>query len=148
MYTIDPRTRDSVRKITDYLHDDEEKHYEESDREAGHIFEDVQKVEEWLADNRPDVPTFPRVRIEQMESNRSGRGVANQFRISTDAGEFFQSYRSIIAFIPKSGKTVLDAKYWDYSTTTGKYRNAFLGEGIEETRRKINSGEYVLGDLN
>lgn len=42
----------------------------------------------------------------------------------------------------------LDAKYWDYSTTTGKHRNAFLGETKAETQAKINSGEYKLTNLN
>ena len=44
--------------------------------------------------------------------------------------------------------TYLDEHYWDYSATTGKYRNQFLGEGIAETRAKIESGEYILIDLN
>ncbi len=42
----------------------------------------------------------------------------------------------------------LDAKYWDYSRTTGNYRNDFLDENIAETRKKIESGEYKLVDLN
>ena len=46
------------------------------------------------------------------------------------------------------GKIYLDEYYWDYSVTTGKYRNEFLGEGIAETRKKIASGEYILTDLN
>ena len=42
----------------------------------------------------------------------------------------------------------LDQKYWNYSNTTGKYRNIFLNENITETRKKIKSGEYKLTDLN
>ncbi len=42
----------------------------------------------------------------------------------------------------------LDSKYWDYSATTGKHRNAFLGETKAETQAKINSGEYKLTNLN
>ena len=42
----------------------------------------------------------------------------------------------------------LDQKYWNYSNTTGKYRNIFLGETIKDTRAKIKSGEYILTDLN
>ena len=37
---------------------------------------------------------------------------------------------------------------WDYSVTTGKYRNIFLGEKKAETQAKIDSGEYILTDLN
>jgi hypothetical protein len=42
----------------------------------------------------------------------------------------------------------LDQKYWNYSNTTGKYRNIFLGETIKDTKAKIKSGEYILTDLN
>ena len=42
----------------------------------------------------------------------------------------------------------LDETYWDYSKTTGKYRNQFLGETKAETEKKIKSGEYQLVDLN
>lgn len=95
-----------------------------------------------------DEPSLQQVKVENMSSSR-GREVPNQFIITTDDGRFFQSYKSIIAYRPyRSGKTILDEKYWDYSTTTGKYRNEFLGEGIADTRKKIASGEYLLADLN
>jgi len=45
-------------------------------------------------------------------------------------------------------KIYLDQKYWNYSNTTGKYRNIFLNETIKDTRAKIKSGEYILTDLN
>ena len=85
----------------------------------------------------------------QMTSNSSGRPVANQFELIDGLGNrFFQSYRSMIAKISNSGKVFLDKNYWDYSTTTGKYRNRFLNENIAQTRAKIKSGEYILIDLN
>lgn len=85
-----------------------------------------------------------------MGSPRSGKAVANQFLIYTPEGVYFQSYRSVIAFKPfdTNKKILLDSTYWDYSTTTGKYRNEFLGEGIAETRAKIDNGTYELTDLN
>lgn len=86
-----------------------------------------------------------------MVSPSTGREVANQFIIRTKDGEYFQSYRSVIAFRPFgqiTGKIVLDVNDWDYSRTTGKYRNIFLDEGIADTRRKIKDGEYILADLN
>jgi len=46
------------------------------------------------------------------------------------------------------GRITLDEHYWDYSATTGYYRNQFLGEDITMTRNKILSGEYRLLDLN
>ena len=80
-----------------------------------------------------------------------GNPITNQI-IITDTKketETFQSYNSIIAFIDNNGKVFLDEYYWDYSTTTGKYRNMFLGNwGIDEAREKIKSGEYKLKNLN
>ena len=73
----------------------------------------------------------------------------NQFVIKDNAGNtFFQSYTSLIAKKTKSGKIYLDRRTWDYSQTTGKYRNKFLGEGIATTRKKIDSGKYKLTNLN
>ena len=76
-----------------------------------------------------------------------GRGALGNFRTR----ETFQSYDSIIAV-----KTVwdddvrieLDEVYWDYSRTTGTYRNMFLGETTAETRNKITDGSYKLKNLN
>ena len=94
------------------------------------------------------------IKVRNMTSSR-GNKVANQFVIDVKNGEYLQSYNSIIAFKPigvyyKGSKSqiLLDEKYWEFSVTTGKYRNSFLGEGIAETRKKIASGEYKLVDLN
>jgi hypothetical protein len=86
-------------------------------------------------------------KVRQMTSSRSDRPVANQFIIYTDEGTYFQSYDSVIAFRDNNRKIILDSYYWDYSRTTSKYRNQFLGEGIADTRAKIESGEYKLADL-
>lgn len=72
----------------------------------------------------------------------------NQFVISSDKGIYFQSYDSIIVFRPFNGPVELDINYWNYSITTEKYRNLFLGETKKETEKKIKSGEYILTDLN
>ena len=45
-------------------------------------------------------------------------------------------------------KEEADENYWDYSSTTGRYRNKFLGETKKETQAKIDSGEYILTNLN
>ena len=74
-------------------------------------------------------------------------GVKNQFVIRDGDKIYFQSYNSIIA-LKQNGKIYLDVNKWDYSRTTGKYRNMFLDETIKETREKIESGEYILTDLN
>lgn len=100
------------------------------------------------------------MKVENMTS-RNGNKIANQFIIkeeenemSGNAVEYFQSYDTIIAKRDKFRAGVekrqvwLDSKYWDYSTTTGKYRNMFLGETKKETEAKIQSGEYILTNLN
>ena len=93
----------------------------------------------------------------QHMTGRTGRAVVNQFIITMTnhyaTTEYFQSYNSIIAkrvTSQFSGKVFirLDINKWDYSTTTGKYRNKFLGEIKRETEKKIKSGEYVLTNLN
>jgi hypothetical protein len=88
-----------------------------------------------------------KIKVKQMTSPRSGSPVANQFIIYTSKGEYFQSYDSIIVAI-EDGEITLDENTWNYSRTTGKYRNEFLGETTTETRAKIKSGEYELQDLN
>ena len=71
----------------------------------------------------------------------------NQFIIINGGESIFQSYDSIIA--RKIFDVVdLDSVYWNYSKTTSKYRNQFLGETTKETQAKIDSGEYILTDLN
>ena len=87
-------------------------------------------------------------RVKNMTSPRSGNPVPNQFEITaTDGAEYFQSYDSTIIKIHR-GKVVLDEKYWDYSKTTGIYRNQFLGEDKKITEQKIASKEYQLANLN
>ena len=89
-----------------------------------------------------------KVTVQNME-NSNGNIVKNQFEIYTDKGEYFQSYSSLIIFREnKTGQIYLDVNKWDYSVTTGKYRNMFLGEEIAETRKKIESGVYKLVDMN
>jgi len=42
----------------------------------------------------------------------------------------------------------LDGGTWDYSMTTNRYRNIFLGENKKATEEKIKSGTYKLTNLN
>jgi len=91
-------------------------------------------------------------------TSANGNSIANQFWITynfvgdldySHDEEIFQSYKSVIAkrYI-KTGSVILDKKYWDYSRTTGTYRNIFLNETKKETEAKIKSREYILDDLN
>lgn len=62
--------------------------------------------------------------------------------------EIFQSYESIIAVVV-DGQVTLDKHFWDYSKTTIKYLKQFLGGTTKkEIIAKIDSGEYLLGELN
>ena len=94
----------------------------------------------------PIAPPIPKVTVSNMVSS-SGNRVANQFKICTEDATYFQSYGSLIACRMR-GQVYLDRGTWDYSTTTGKYRNIFLGETKAETQKKIDSGECILTDLN
>ena len=94
------------------------------------------------------------MKVSNMTSATGHNKVANQFIIegcvfNGQVGTMFQSYDSNIAFKPANGDSItLDRDKWDYSATTGRYRNDFLREGIADTRKKIKSGEYILADLN
>lgn len=78
--------------------------------------------------------------------SESGNSVPNQYIITTNNGIYFQSYETIIAYIPKKGNIQLNKDFWNYSKTTSKYRNKFLSETKKETEQKINSGNYELAD--
>lgn len=88
------------------------------------------------------------IKVKQLRSATSGRDIPNQFIIIDKDKTIFQSYDSIISIKWNDGDIFLDKTYWDYSRTTGKYRNQFLGEDIKTTRKKIKSKEYRLVDLN
>ena len=90
-----------------------------------------------------------------------GNPVKNQFIIKETVNEmsgnsidYFQSYNSIIVKRDcfradvKGRKAWLDEKYWNYSKTTAKYRNIFLGETTKQIKEKIANGVYELVNLN
>jgi hypothetical protein len=80
---------------------------------------------------------------------RGGNVAPNHYIINDGLGNiYFQSYGSIVARADRSGNITLDTYSWDYSKTTGQYRNQFLNEGIVDTRAKITSGRYTLANLN
>lgn len=89
-------------------------------------------------------------KVENMQSS-SNNDVPNQFIIKGKGWVLFQSYNSPIALIiydgfMGNGKTYV-FKDWDYSVTTGKYRNQFLGETKRDTFNKLKSGEYIAVDF-
>jgi len=77
-----------------------------------------------------------------------GNEPKNQEIVYEEDGTTFVSYGTKIAKKTNDGKILLDEHYWDYSVTTGRYRNQFLGEGVADTRKNIKDGVYILTDLN
>ena len=89
-------------------------------------------------------------KVTQM-TGRTGNPVANQFIIMDGGDLYFQSYSTVIAKCTVEGDervTYLDRNAWDYSVTTSKYRNQFLGCDTAEVKRRIKAGTYRFADLN
>ena len=88
------------------------------------------------------------ITVKPMDT-RGGNPTIYQYIINDGKGnEFFQSYSTVIARSDVAGNITLDENHWNYSRTTGQYRNQFLNEGIDDTRSKIDSGVYALANLN
>ena len=86
------------------------------------------------------------MRVQNITSPR-GNKIINQFTIGHKGKEYFQSYSSIIV-VKEGEKVTLDEYFLNYSRTTSKYRNIFLREGTDDTRKKIKDGIYKLANLN
>lgn len=95
--------------------------------------------------------TLRKIKYKQLQNN--------QLVVSYPNGdEAFYSYGRLIALKQESEcmdllgnplfTTYLNVNAWDYSRTTGKYRNIFLNETKRETEKKIKSGAYILKDLD
>lgn len=93
-----------------------------------------------------------KIKVQNLESPRSGNPVANQYEIETDKHFIFQSYGSIIAKKERGflGAVILDPYYWNYSKTTLKYLKQFLGINISsrEIEQRIKNGTYKTQNLN
>ena len=87
------------------------------------------------------------IKVKNMTSS-NGNKVANQFILYDKDGRYFQSYDTIISFYGNDGSIYLDRDSWDYSVTTGKYRNIFLGMNKKETENAIKNGRITLTNLN
>ena len=94
------------------------------------------------------------MKVKNITSNR-GNKIANQFIITTETPqgnkvEYLQSYETIIAkkIYDNLGcdvvETFLDKKSYNYSVTTAKYRNIFLGV----SNKDFKASNYILTDLN
>lgn len=89
------------------------------------------------------------MKVQNMTSYRSGREVANQFIITDGNKTLFQSYSSPIVEIDRTAKTITVFEDYDYSVTTGKYRNQFMrNEGFSDMASKKGFAEYLeLGEI-
>lgn len=72
---------------------------------------------------------------------------ANHQIIENDKSIFLASYGTIICKVEEE-KIYLDSKFWNYSSTTSKYRNKFLKEDTKTTETKLKQGIYFLTNLN
>ena len=94
------------------------------------------------------------MKVYNMASPRTGREVANQFIIEGDGQTIFQSYNSTIAIIDWNKHTVKIGEDWNYSTTTGKYRNSFFYDNnftdmqdtknIRKVMKKVDTDGFAL----
>lgn len=71
-----------------------------------------------------------------------GNETKNAKVVLFENGQILKCYDTIIAI--KLDKDIYLTEYWDYSTTTGYYRNGFLNETKKETLVKINNKIYKL----
>jgi|TARA_R110002012_G_scaffold319201_2_gene539045 hypothetical protein len=94
------------------------------------------------------------MKVENIKSNR-GNKVPNQFVITSETPEgnkveYLQSYETIIAkkIYDHLGcdvvETFLDKRAYNYSVTTARYRNIFLGISGKD----FKASNYILTDLN
>ena len=93
------------------------------------------------------------MKVHNMKSDK-GNVIANQFIIEDESKICFQSYDSMIVTIDHDTKTITIGKDWDYSKTTGKYRNKFLSKyfdialgtkaGLEYWIEQGKIGEYYI----
>lgn len=96
------------------------------------------------------------MRVANIVSERTGRGIANQFVIRDNERNsvYFQSYESVIALV-NNGCLFLDKDKWNYSRTTAKYRNMFVREYFssdyaskEGIKEGIKEGKIIMTELN
>lgn len=87
--------------------------------------------------------------VRNMTSAR-GNKIANQFIITDGVKVTFQSYDSEIVTIDYDNGTIFVGNDWDYSVTTGKYRNMFMHDNYfhemetkEGFQKILDAGELV-----
>lgn len=86
-----------------------------------------------------------KVQVENFLSPRTGNPVANQFKVITPQGCFFQSYSTVIGLKDNKGNVYV-TNDWDCSNTTLKYFKEWLRTSCskKEIQEKIDNGEYKM----
>jgi hypothetical protein len=98
----------------------------------------------------PDVPSVDVAQVHaQPLRTRGGHPAPDQLEITLEDGSrLFTSYTRKVALVTAEGQTWLDSCYWNYSRTTSRYRNEFLGLSTPEIMRGLESGALKLTNLN
>lgn len=91
------------------------------------------------------------MKIKNMMGN-NGREVANQFVIENDNEVLFQSYQSSIIEINYNEQKIKVYEDYDYSRTTGKYRNKFLNDmgfyelsNLKDLNKALKNNQIING---
>lgn len=97
--------------------------------------------------------TMSQLAIAEPMQTKFGKDSKTALKVRTiyngEVGQMLIHHFTSIAFKPVDGSSItLDSGNYDYSQSTGFYRNQFLHETLADTRKKIKSGEYILGNLN
>lgn len=80
------------------------------------------------------------IKIAQL-INDKGNGASNQFVVETDKGRYFQSYDTIIAFVPYNSYDIVLSNDWENSKSTSKHLYIFLRD---YTRFYANQRKDIL----
>ena len=83
------------------------------------------------------------MKIEAMTSPRTGNTVPNQYLVTIGDFIYFQSYQTVIAKKNEYTREVTLCEDWNYSRTTLKYLNKFLG-ATKIIKKRIEEGKYKI----
>lgn len=87
--------------------------------------------------------------IRNMTARDTGEEEANKFVIKTTEGTYFQSFQSIICFIPTKlvRNPTLLSPVWDVDPRTKMFCCDFLNKTEDEIRYAIKSGEILTASI-
>lgn len=87
------------------------------------------------------------MKVYNMTSEKTGRGIPNQFVIAHEGKVYFQSYDTIIA-MKEMGKIIIDINAENYSKTTSKYLYQFLNTDKKRLLQDVKAGRIIRENLN